>query len=216
MVFPGVMSRCESWTIKKAECWRIDAFELWYWRRLLSPLGCKEIKPVNPKGNQPWISIGGTDAKAEAPILCPPLAQRWLIGKDPDAGKDRGQEEKGTTEMRWLDVITDSMDMNLGELQEMVRDREAWCATVRGVSKNWTWLGNWTIATKVCEMDSAGNGWTQKGSKYPEVWDAQDWGLGNRQTVTKTDFLKEERDCSYRVKDLLRHIFSTFSQVLIK
>ena len=72
MVFPVVMYRCESWTIKKAECQRTDAFELWCWRRLESPLDCKEIRPVNPKGNQPWIFTGCTDAKAEAPILWPP------------------------------------------------------------------------------------------------------------------------------------------------
>ena len=88
MVFPIVMYGCESWTIKKAERWRIDAFELWCWRRLLSPLVCKEIKPVNPKGNQSWIFIGRTDAEAEAPILWPPDVKNWLIGKDPDAGKN--------------------------------------------------------------------------------------------------------------------------------
>ena len=69
MVFPVVMYGCESWTIKKAECQRIDAFELWCWRKLLSPLDCKDIKPVNPKGNQSWIFFGRTDAEAEAPIL---------------------------------------------------------------------------------------------------------------------------------------------------
>ena len=77
---------------------RIDAFELWWWRRLLkSPLDSKEIKPVNPKGNQPWIFIGRTDVEAEGPILWPPDAKSQLIGKDPDAGKDWGQEEKGVT-----------------------------------------------------------------------------------------------------------------------
>ena len=96
MVFPVVLYRCKSWTIKKAEHWRIDAFELWCWRRLLkSPLDCKGIQPVIPKGNQPWIYIRGTDA--ETPILWPPDAQNWLLGKDPDAGKDWRQEEKGTT-----------------------------------------------------------------------------------------------------------------------
>ena len=98
MVFPVVMYGCESWTVKKAERRRIDAFELWCWRRFLSPLDCKEVKPVNPKGNQSWIFIGRTDAEAETPILWPPDAKNWLIGKDPDAGKDWGQEEKGLTE----------------------------------------------------------------------------------------------------------------------
>ena len=93
------MYGCESWTVKKAECRRIDAFELWYWRSLLksSPLDCKEIKAVNPKGNQPWIFIGRTEAKAEAPILWPPDVKNWLIRKDPNAGKDWRQEEKRTT-----------------------------------------------------------------------------------------------------------------------
>ena len=97
MVFPVVMYGCESWTIKKAECQRIDAFELWYWRNLESPLDSKEIKPVNPKGNQLWISIERTDAEA-LPILWLPDVKSRLIGKDPDAGKDWGQEEKGVTE----------------------------------------------------------------------------------------------------------------------
>ena len=97
MVFPVVMYGCESWTVKKAELWRIDAFELWCWRRLESPLDCKEIKPVNPKGNQSWIFIGRTDAEAEAQILWPPDVKSWLVRKDPDAGKD-WRQEKGTTE----------------------------------------------------------------------------------------------------------------------
>ena len=88
IVFPIVMYGCENWTIKKVECWRIDAFELWCWKRLLSPLDCKEIQPVHPKGNQSCIFIGRTDAKAEIPILWSPDAKNWLIWKDPDAGKD--------------------------------------------------------------------------------------------------------------------------------
>ena len=88
MVFPVVMYGCESWTIKKAEYQRIDAFEPWCWRRLLSPLDCKEIQPVNPKGNQSCIFIGRTDAEAEAPILWSPDAKRLLSRKDPNAGKD--------------------------------------------------------------------------------------------------------------------------------
>ena len=90
MVFPVVMYECESWTIKKAERWRIDAFGLWCWRRLL--------RSVHPKGNQYWIFIGKTDAEAETPILWPPNAKSWLIGKDPDPRKDWEEEEKGTTE----------------------------------------------------------------------------------------------------------------------
>ena len=99
MIFPVVMYGCESWTIKKAESWRIDAFELWCWRRLFeSPLDCKEIQPVYSKGDRSWVFIGGTDVEAETPILWPPDATSWFIWKDPDAGKDWGQEEKGMTE----------------------------------------------------------------------------------------------------------------------
>ena len=98
MVFPVVMYGCESWTVKKAEHWRIDAFELCGSTRLLSPLDCKEIQPVHPKGDQSWVFIGRNDAEAETPILWAPHAKSWLIGKDPDAGRDWGQEEKGTTE----------------------------------------------------------------------------------------------------------------------
>ena len=97
MFFPVVMYGCKSWTIKKAEHRRIDAFEVWCWRTLESPLDCKEIQPVHPKGYQSWVLIGRTDVKAETPILWPPDAKSWLIGKDPDAGKDWGQEEKGLT-----------------------------------------------------------------------------------------------------------------------
>ena len=96
MVFPVVRYGCESWTIKKAECGRIDTFEVWCWRRLESPLDCKQIQPVYPKGNQSWILTGRTDA--EAPIPWPPDAKNWLSGKHPDAGKGWRQEEKGTTE----------------------------------------------------------------------------------------------------------------------
>ena len=98
MVFPVVMYGCESWTIKKPERWRIDAFELWCWRRLEIPWDCNEIQPVHPEGDQSWVFIGRNDVEAETPILWPPDVKSWLIGKDPDAGKDWRWEEKGTTE----------------------------------------------------------------------------------------------------------------------
>ena len=88
----------DSWTKKKAECRRIDAFAVGLEKTLEGLLDCKEIQPVNPKGNQSWIFIGWTDAEVEAPIFWPPDAKNWFIGKDPDAGKDWGQEEKGATE----------------------------------------------------------------------------------------------------------------------
>ena len=97
MVFLVVMYGCESWIIKKVECWRIDTFELWCWRRLLSPLDSKEIKSVDLKGNQSWIFIGKTGAEAEAPIFWPPDVKNRHVGKDPNAGKDWRWEEKGTT-----------------------------------------------------------------------------------------------------------------------
>ena len=99
------MYGCESWTIKKAEGWRIDVFELWCWRTLESPLDCKDIQPVHPKGNQFWLFIGRSDAEAETAILWPPDVKSQFTGKNPDAGKDWGQEEKGWQRMRWLDGI---------------------------------------------------------------------------------------------------------------
>ena len=136
MVFPVVMYGCESWTIKKAECRRIDAFELWCWRRLFeSPLDCKEIQSVHPKGNQPRIFIGRTDTEAETSTLWPPVMKSWLIWKDPDAGKD-WRREKGTAEDETVDGIIDSMDMSLSELWELYR--EAWHAVILGVTKSRT------------------------------------------------------------------------------
>ena len=133
--------------------WELDYKEIWAlknWcfrivvlgKTLESPLDSKEIQPAHPKGNQSWIFIGRTDAEAKALILRPPDVKNWLIWKDPDAGKDWRWEEKGMTEMKWMDGISDSMDMSLSKLWELVIDRVAWCSIVHGATKSGTQLSN--------------------------------------------------------------------------
>ena len=134
--------------------WELDYKESWapknwcFWtvvleKTLETPLDCKNIQPVHPKANQPWIFLGRTDAEAETPILWPPDEKNGLIGKDPDAGKDWRQEEKGTTEddmVGWHHLLNG----HLSKLRELMMDREAWCAAVHGVANNWTQLSDWT------------------------------------------------------------------------
>ena len=124
MVFPVVMYEYKSWSIMRVEGRRIDAFELWHWRRLLSPLNSKEIKLVNHKENQYWVFIRRTDAEAETLILWPLNMKNWLFGKDPDARKDWRQEEKGMTEVKMIGWDHQILDMSLSKLWELVMDRE--------------------------------------------------------------------------------------------
>ena len=131
----------ESWVLKNWCFWTV-VLE----KTLESPLDCKEIQPVHPKGNQPWIFIGRTDVDAETPIFWPHDGNNRFIGKDPDAGKG-WRQEKGRTEVEMVDGITDLMDMSLSNFLESVMGKEAQHATVHGVTKSRTWLSDWTEFT---------------------------------------------------------------------
>ena len=165
MVFPVVMYGCESWTVKKAERWRIDIFELWCWRRLLRvPWTARRSNQSILKEISPGCSLKGLMLKLKLQNFGHLMWRVDSLEKTLMPGRIVGRRRRGRQRMRWLDGITDSVNMGLGRLQELVMDSEAWHAVIHGVSKRWTRLSDWTelnwhYKNYTAKSDS-GKGWT--------------------------------------------------------
>ena len=176
------MYGCENWTIKKSKRWRIDAFKLWCWKTLETRLDSKEIKPVNPKGNQPWRFTERIDAEAEATILWPPDLKNWLIAKDPDAGKDWRQEEKGKTEdemvgwYHWLDAHEFEQPPGVGDGQGSVACCSPWGCKESNMTEWLNWLTD---------------------AEAPTTWptDAKSWLTGKNPDAGK-DWEQEQKEAA--------------------
>ena len=171
MFFPVVMYGCESWTVKKAECWRIDAFELWFWRRLLRvPWTAKRSNQSVLKEINPEYSLEKLMLKLKLWFFGHLMWRAYSLEKSLMLGKIEGKRRRRLQRMRWLDSIIDSVDMNFSKLSEMVEDRAAWRAAVHGVTKSQTLLSNWTTTVTIVGM------WHKYGYAQYTYYNSLPWG----------------------------------------